>query len=368
MNTTWKKFPVSMTELGIYLDWQKNPQGTAYNIPLLLRLPEGTDLVRLKDALGKVLRAHVNILSRFQREADGRIVRLLPENPEEFEIVIGQISGEPETDKLIRPFSDPGESLYRLFIIRGENKDYLFADFHHIIVDGMSVTVFLRELDRVYAGEQPAGESVSAADIAEMEREAHDTEAYAAAESWYNELISDSEIISAPIHDKEGGEQKNACFTVPVGVREEEVAAFVRHQGIRTSTFFTGVYGFLLSRFSGAGEALYASIYGGRTKEIAGNIGMFVKTFPVLERFDGKEIIAGHLQKLDEQIAKSREAGLFSYADACSRFHLTIPTIFAYQGELEPELDFLGGKVVPRIIQSDDPKEEVVAEVFRENS
>ena len=248
-----------MTEMGIYLDWLKNLQGTAYNIPLLFPLPEGTDSDRLKEALTAVFKAHGNILSHFGREADGSVFRLTPE-ADTADIIIHEITGEPETDRLIQPFSDPEGDLYRLTIIRGENRDYLFVDFHHILVDGMSVTVFLQELNRAYEGKQPAGETVSAADYAGMEQDARKTEAFADAEHWYDELISDPEIISTPVHDKEGGEQKNACFTVPLTVDEKQVGDFVRRLGIRTSTFFTGVYGFLLSRFCGADDALYASI------------------------------------------------------------------------------------------------------------
>ena len=122
-----------MTELGIYLDWQKNLQGTAYNIPLLLPLPAGTDPDRLKEALTVVLKAHVNMLSHFSMESDGTVVRLMPD-PDTARIDIQEFKGEPEKDQLIRPFSDPEGDLYRLAIIHGEDGDTLFADFHHILV------------------------------------------------------------------------------------------------------------------------------------------------------------------------------------------------------------------------------------------
>ena len=94
-------------------------------------------------------------------------------------------------------------------------------------------------------------------------------------------------------------------------VDAETVSAFVKAQEIRTSTFFTGVFGYLLSRFAGAEEALYATIHNGRTKETAGDTGMFVRTFPVLERFDGQEKISAHLKALDGQIGESRRTGCF---------------------------------------------------------
>ena len=360
------RYPVSMTELGMYLEWRMHPQGTAYNIPCLFPLPQGTDLDRLKDALRQVFRAHSNLLSRFQMEAGGIVTRLVPEGSgEEIAVQIAQSQGKPDLDALIQPFSDLDGELYRLHILSDGDAAYLFMDIHHILYDGTSLHVLLRELNRAYAGETPEGEAVTAGDAARMEQEARGTEAFASAQAWYDALLSDTEISSAPIHDREEGAPRNAWFTIPLDVDAGQLSSYTHGLGIRTSTFFSGVYGYLLSRFSGAKEALYASIHSGRTPEIAGSIGMFVQTFPVLERFDGKEAIADHLRALDNQIRQSRASSLFSYADVCSNFHLTIPTLFAYQGDLMPEVDFLGGRLVPYPIQSDDPKEEVVAEVFR---
>ncbi len=366
MRMSWNTSPVSMTELGIYLDWRKNPNGTAYNIPILVPLPDGTDPDRLAEALKQTMLAHPNLLSRFRMEPDGRVTRLTPAGENAGVLVRRErIPGEPSAASLVRPFSDPEGDLYRLIILTGGDRFFLFTDFHHIVFDGLSIPVFFSEVDRAYQGKTPIGEKVSAADVAGMEREARKTEAFSGAEQWYRELLSDTEICSAPIHDREGGEKKNALLERRLDLDEGRISAFVKAQGIRTSTFFTGVYGYLLSRFAGAEEALFATIYHGRTQETAGDTGMFVRTFPVLERFDGQESVAAHLRALDGQIRESRANGLFSYVDICSAFQLSVPTLFAYQGELEPEIPFLGGRITPRIIQSDDPKEEMVAEVFR---
>ncbi|MCR4875912.1 MAG: amino acid adenylation domain-containing protein [Clostridiales bacterium] len=366
MKTGWNTSPVSMTELGIYLDWRKNLQGTAYNIPILSPLPDGTDPDRLSEALKKTLRAHPNLMSRFRMEADGSVTRLTPAGEDaEVRVTVEPLEGEPSPASLVWPFSDPEGDLYRLIILTGRDRSFLFTDFHHIVFDGLSIPVFFGEVDRAWQGGTPAGETVSAADLAEMEQKARGTEAFSRAEQWYRELLNDTEICSAPIHDREDGEPRNAIVERTLDLDAETVSAFVKAQEIRTSTFFTGVFGYLLSRFAGAEEALYATIHNGRTKKTAGDTGMFVKTFPVMERFDGQEKISAHLKALDGQIRESRANGLFSYADICSAFQLSIPTLFAYQGELEPELPFLGGRITPRIIQSDDPKEEMVAEVFR---
>ncbi len=361
MSKVWNQSPVSMTELGIYLDWQKNPKGTAYNLPYLFPLPEGTDLDRLTEALRETLRAHPCVLAHFHMEEDGRVMRMTPAgDPEDLLIQIEEAEGEPDLNELIRPFPDPEGDLYRLCVMHGNGQAYLFADFHHILFDGFSTPVFVRELNRTYAGEGPAGEGETASDFARREQEARKTDAFELAGKWFEELLADSEISSAPIHDHEGGEPKNAWMELPLDLDAEKVRAKVKELGIRTSTFFTGVYGYLLSRFSGEKESLYASIRSDRDRENADSIGMFVKTFPVRERFDGKESIAEHLRDLEKQLLASWENRLFSYADINERFHLSIPTLFAYQGDMESEMDFLGGRLAPKLIQSDDPKNDVL--------
>ena len=364
MDTNWSSSPLSMTELGIYLDWIKNLQGTAYNIPWLFPLPQGTDLARLREALTETVRAHPGILSRFAPGEDGDVVRRTPTGArEELPVTISESRGEPDLNALIRPFSDPEDELYRFQIIQGEEQDWLFSDIHHILFDGHSEEVFLSELTRAYHGLSPERETLSAADFAIQEQKLRGTDELAAAKKWYSDLLDGEETVSEPFHDHEGETWKCAWLDRRLDLSFEEVSAFVKDAGIRTGSFFTGVYGYLLSRFSGAGEALYASVYHGRTPETMNTIGMFVKTFPVLERFARTDSIREHLKQLDEQIRKSRENDLFSYTDICSAFDLSIPTMFIYQGGLKGEKEFLDGRTAMENIESDDAKANIAVEV-----
>ena len=355
-----------MTEMGIYLDWKKNKEGTAYNIPLIFSLPGDVDYERLKAAIRAVVAKHPFMLSRFKMEGTS-VVRLTPYgNPDEYPLVIEEKDEEIDRESVVKPFSDTEGGLCRFAIYKGKEACF-YMDIHHLLFDGASTPVFINELNRAYRGEEPAGEEYTAGDFACAEQKEREMDSFQKAKEWYEKLLSDSEICSSPVHDKEGGDKKNAYFERELKIDAGKVTDFVKQHAIRTSTFFTGAYGYLLSRFSGSNEALYSSVHSGRTKKTAADIGMFVKTFPVIERFTDKELIAGHLCELDKQIAGSRSNGLYSYADICGDLHLSVPTLFAYQGELLSETEFLGKNIIVENLQSDDPKEEVVAEVFRLN-
>ena len=363
-----RETPLSMTEYGIYLDWRKNPKGTAYNIPVLLPLPAQTDLDRLEKALRVTVQAHPNFLSTFHAGKDGTVTRSLPAGDgEELPVHISRLTGRPEIEKLVRPFEDTEGELCRFALIDNGEEKYLFFDIHHILFDGTTVNLFLQELDRVYRGEAPKAENCPAALFAEKEQAARKTEAYGKAKEWYTNLLSDTEEATTLCRDLRGGEEKSAVLSHSLDLDTDAISRFVRQAGIRTSTFFLGVYGYVLSRFSGSERALYATIHSGRTKETADSYGMFVKTVPVAERFSPDETIAVHLKALDSQVSTSREMGLYSFAEVCTALQLEIPTLFAYQGDLLPEMNFLGGKVVPEEILRDDPKDEITAEVFRFN-
>ncbi len=358
--------PVSMTELGIYLDWTKDLSSTAYDIPYLFSLPSGTDLNRLADSLNEVFRAHRNLLSHFQTNADGTVSRLVPDcDSSEITVDISYDDGEPDLNRLARPFSDPEGDLYRIHIIRGLSGAYLFIQIHHLVFDGTSTMVFIRDLSRAYAGELLAAESFTAGMLAEKEAGLRKSKEFSDAEKWYDDLLSGTDSSSELYHDRECGQRKVAYESISLDMDSDKLKSVIHGLGIKTSAFFTCVYGYALSRFSGSKEALFASIHAGRSPEIADDIGMFVKTFPVLERFDGNERISDHLRKTNEQILGHRKNGLFSFADVCSKYNLSIPAMFAYQGENESEVDFLGSKAALKYVLREDPRDDFLGEVLR---
>ena len=363
MNTSWIPSPLSMTELGIFTKWQNNPEGASHHLPVLLPLPGGTDLGRLKEALRQTFLAHPCLLSHFRLDPGGKVTRLTPESPRD--VVIGESSGEPDPGALLRPFSFPEGDLYHLEILHGKDRNWLYADFHHLLMDGMSLPVFFEELGRAFRGEAPKGETLTAAQAAAAEQEARATDALSRSAAWYQQLLSGTENCTAPLRDMEGGKPRGEFIEWPLDLDAAKVEQFVRALGIRISTFFAGVYGTVLGRFSGSDEALYSCIWNGRTEQTRGSIGMFSKSLPVLETLKGEEPLPDHLKSLDAQISGSRENSLFSFAEAVSAYNLTIPTIFAYQGDARFALDLPGGKVAARLLPSPVPEADLVAEVFR---
>lgn len=355
-----------MTELGIYLGWKKDPSKMAYNLPFLLPLPEGTDIDRLCAALRKTVAAHRGLLARFKQADNGSLVRIMPKGDPEAIVKIEVRDDDPEWGELVRPFEDTEGDLYRIVILKGDKQGWLFMDIHHILFDGTSMRIFIKDLNLAYKGEELRGEVFTASDAAKKEQELRATPAFKEALEYYTALLGDGEYNSALIHDKEGSDQKCAYHEHALLVDAGAVADFCGSLGIRVSTFFAGAYGYTLGRFSGSKNALYATVHSARNDENSNTVGMFVRTFPVVQDFANDEPVKDHLKKLDEQITDSRKSDACSFVDINDKLSPNIPTLFAYQGEMFKEIDFLGGRTVTDAIPTGDPQEDMVTEVIRD--
>ena len=63
-------YPLSKTQLGVYIDCMKNPYSTLYNIPSILTFSQSVDAQKLADCVVKVIKAHPYIMTHLSLEND----------------------------------------------------------------------------------------------------------------------------------------------------------------------------------------------------------------------------------------------------------------------------------------------------------
>ena len=61
--------PLSEVQLGIYLECVGKPDNTLYNVPVMLDIPQGTDKLRLYDAIKTVFEKHKILYKEKQIES-----------------------------------------------------------------------------------------------------------------------------------------------------------------------------------------------------------------------------------------------------------------------------------------------------------
>ena len=159
-------YPLSQAQLSIFLACQGLDDKTGnYQLPALYKLPAGIDTKKLAAALEAVVKAHPALNSRIVLENGTPRFEEAPSG--EWKTGFEKVASIDDVRKDFgRPMDLLSEPLCKAVIWHTDAGDYLYLDFHHIVFDGLSISIFLKELDKAYRGEVPEAEKTSMAQIA----------------------------------------------------------------------------------------------------------------------------------------------------------------------------------------------------------
>ena len=329
-------YPLMENQRGLYLEWEKNPDTTQYNIPFVYRF-ERIDSDRMVNALKQVVNAHPYLKSKLI-EIDGDV--FLQRNDEDkVEIKVSELSEEPDDayfQKRVLPFHLLRDQLYRFEVLKTPYKTYLFFDVHHIIFDGLSGKVLMNDLKRAYEGETLKKENYQAYDYALYEQaELMNTEKTQEAESWYDGLLTGANAITLPNFATPDGVD---CAEIEISVPSQNIDTFCAVNGITVNSFMHAAFAIFVKRLIKDENPLYLTISNGRDTDacLQQCIGMFVKTLPVVitsELVQGQST-ANFVNEVHRQLQKSYSMDYYPYTKIVERHQVNAELMFIYQDEV----------------------------------
>ncbi len=362
-------YPLTQTQLGIYSACLMDPENDSYDLPFLFRLSPDTDAERLCRALEATVAAHEVLNCRIV--PDRQVTAVMIPAKREFHAEIENISEEDLTARMAQRgrFDFENGPLYDAKVFRTESAVYLYVNFHHIIFDGTSLTVFMEDLDRAFQGEILSPEKYSAYDLALDERAARDSKAYQEARAYYDGLFSGVDVNSLPDGDFPGGEvsgEHTRKLILEEGMAER-VQKWCDALHVTENAFFTFAFAYTLAKVSGANEALFCNIYNGRRDpRVFRTVGMLVKTYPFHIDFSGADSPADMVKKTAELIRGLTANDLYSFAEVCRAYGIRPDILFAYQGSAFNEYTVAGQKSKSLAQKLGDVQAPLSVDVFQE--
>jgi amino acid adenylation domain-containing protein len=320
--------PLSYAQERLWFLHQLEPESAAYNIFHAIGVGERLDPGLLAQALSEVARRHESLRTRFV-ELAGQPVQVIdpPERLALPEVDLGGLPA-PRRESLIhevaaaeeeRPFDLSRGPLVRVKLLRLEAAEQvlLFSQ-HHIVSDGWSAGVLLRELGELYAasleGRRPvlAELTVQYVDYAVWQRK------WLVAERlereigyWRDQLAGAPALLDLPldrprpaVRGSRGGRER---LELPRALAER-IRQASRAQGATPFMLLQAAFQAVLARLSGATDVVLGSPVAGRSRlEIEGLIGCFINT--VVLRLD----LSGE-PTFGELLGRAREAALGAFA------------------------------------------------------
>lgn len=153
-------FPLSFAQQRLWFLSQLAPKSSFYNIPAAIRLKGTLDLAALERSFNEIVLRHATLRTNI-RVIDGQAVQSVDSNAN-IELSVVDLQSISSTDKdhisqeLVtaaaqRSFNLTTDPLLRLTLLKFDSTEaILVLTFHHIVADGWSLGVLIRELSYLY--------------------------------------------------------------------------------------------------------------------------------------------------------------------------------------------------------------------------
>jgi amino acid adenylation domain-containing protein len=322
------KLPLSFAQERLWVLDQIEPGSAAYNIPAALRLQGTLDARALGAALTGTVRRHEALRTVF-RVVDGEPAQvILPAGPcapasvdlrglpaEAREREAERLGGEAAA----RPFDLARGPLLRAVLVRtGEEEHHLLVTMHHIVTDGWSLGILVREISAHYAallqGRAPALPElpVQYADHAARQREWLSGEVLERHVGyWRDRLAGAPPVLELPTDYQRPAVQSRRGRHVPSVLPlalAERLHALGRREGATLFMTLLAAFKVLLARQAGQEDVVVGTPVANRPRtEVEGLIGFFLNTLALRTDLSGAPTFRALL-------ARVREVTLGAYA------------------------------------------------------
>ncbi|MFF7652578.1 amino acid adenylation domain-containing protein, partial [Streptomyces sp. NPDC007983] len=301
--------PLSYAQRRLWFAAELDPESTEYNSGGAVRLTGPLDVASLRRALDALVARHESLRTTFA-EADGEAVQLVrPAAPVDLPVVECAPADVPGRiraalggvfDLLTGPLLRP--TLLRV----AEEEHILVLAMHHMITDGWSMGVALRELDQLYRGAELPPLALQYADFAAWQRERLTPDALAAGLEHWRTRLAGAPVLELPTDRPRPAERTWAGALAQFEVPAEVAARFTEVCRERGVTLFMGLVAavqLVLSRYSGQQDVVVGTVTSGRDRaELESLIGFFVNTVALRTRIDERGSVAGLLADVRETV------------------------------------------------------------------
>ncbi|MFI7118871.1 non-ribosomal peptide synthase/polyketide synthase [Amycolatopsis sp. NPDC049868] len=299
--------PVTPLQEGFFFhaEFEGGSAADIYTVQEVLDLEGDVDADALRRSVQALLDRYSSLRSGFRQLDGGQVVQTVARHAELpwREVAAEDAEAAFEAERA-RRFDFARPPLLRATFTRlGEHRAKLALTFHHIVADGWSVVVLLRELLAAYGGAPVLPEAGTRAEhlrrLASRDREV-------AREAWRTALSGVDEPTR--LIDERAGVARPSRLHLSLGERATTaLSAMAREHGLTLGTVLHGAWGLLLGGLTGRDDVLFGSTVSGRDTGAAGlesAVGLYINTVPVRLRWSAAETVAAVLRRLqDEQAA-----------------------------------------------------------------
>ena len=349
--------PLSYAQTGVYFECLKNPTSTIYNIPYLLSYPAGIEAEKLADAVKQVVEAHPELGVHFTTEGDTIVQTLVDSVP--VEVPITEMSDEALAaykNEFVRPFNLQKAPLYRFEVVKTGNGVHLLMDAHHLIFDGGSADLLIRQIGAALEGTSVEKETYTYLDFVSDQQKAEESDTFKTAQQFFAEKLQTCEGASEipadlPKSGKQGFIGEAVCLP-----NYDKAIAFCRQHEVTPAHLFLAATAYVVSRYTNNREVYLCTVSSGRSNlKIADTVGMFVNTLALGLNIDDVSV-SEYLKKTSETFDETLRHEDYPFARIATDYGFRPAIAYAYQVGVLASYTVDGKPVGQELLELNVPK------------
>lgn len=334
-------YPVSYAQRRLWIFDRMTGNHTAYNMPGALIIKGGLDVDGFKQAFFEVVRRHEALRTIFIEKQGQPCQQILSSDDAAmrrsmFEYLDYsnqthpvQAAEQRSAEDASKPFDPSRGPLIRMVLIRlagsepgTGSKFFLMLNMHHIISDGWSIDIIVRDLCTLYNAyvnkrDNPLPPlSIQYRDYSAWQRRFVESEASAAHRAyWLDRLSGDIPVLQMPVDFSRPPVQTfngdKIRLTLPADISGKLNALALESRASLFMVLLTLIK-VLIYRYTGQTDIIVGSPFSGRNHpDIEDQVGFFVNTLPLRDRIDAESGFLSHLQRVIETVTQASEHQMY---------------------------------------------------------
>ncbi len=319
--------PLSFAQQRLWFLQQMEPRSWAYNLAYPLRIFGALDARTLRRVLAAVVRRHEALRTTLEARGGEPVQVVHPAAPGEMPVLdlrgLPAAAREREAQRLAeaesrRPFDLARGPLLRTTLLRlGDEETVALFTVHHVVSDGWSMGIFVREVSTLYDAVSRGAEAhlpplpIQYADYAAWQRARLSGETLEEQLAFWREQLWDAPpLLELPTDRPRPAVLDGSGAALPFHVRPaaaRALRALGQREGATPFMTLLAAWQLLLGRYAGTEDVVVGTPIAGRTHvELEGLIGFFVNTLVLRTGLSGEA-------SFRELLGRVRESTLAAY-------------------------------------------------------
>jgi tyrocidine synthetase-3 len=309
----------SSAQKRMFLISRLEAEDTTYNIPKIFTIKGKLNVEKLECAFRELIKRHESFRTSFEVVSEN-VVQKIHENAN-FKLEIKELKNSENVeeylqqyaDEFVRPFDLGVYPLLRVMLLKVRDEEYLlFLDMHHIIADGESMEIFLREIKDLYEGKRLPSLKVQYKDFSEWQNKLLNSGLLESQKNYWLRVFSgEIPLLNMPLDYKrpvvKSTEGNRIHFVI-----DDDLTKKIRIVAEKTNTtiymVLLAAFNVILYKYTGQEDIVVGTPFSGRIhEEVEDIIGMFVNTLGMRNYPEGSKKFREFLTELKENVLKAFE-------------------------------------------------------------